>query len=72
MVPKESLHPIKFSNRGGKKNRSFIIPNQKQKKIEPLVHLIVEPLMKKIPNFFKIPLETTDLFPNIHITKASS
>jgi hypothetical protein len=54
MVPKESLHPRKSSNRGGKTNRSFIIPNQKQKKtIEHLSNLILEPLIKKIPTIKK-------------------
>jgi hypothetical protein len=73
MVPKESLHPRKFSNTGGgAKTEVSSFQTKNKKTIEPLMHLIVEPLIKKIPKKFKRPLETTDLFPNIHITKASS
>jgi hypothetical protein len=71
MVPKESLDPIKSSNRK-KKTEVSSFPTKNKKTIEHLLNLILEPLIKKIPKIKKRPLKTTDLFPNIHITKASS
>jgi hypothetical protein len=49
MVPKQSLHPRKFSNRGGGETEVSSFQTKNKKTIEPVLHLILEPLIKKIP-----------------------
>jgi hypothetical protein len=53
MVPKESLHPRKSSNRGGKQTKVSSFPTKNKKTIEHVPNLILEPLIKKIPTIRK-------------------
>jgi hypothetical protein len=53
MLPKESPHPRKSSNRGGKKTEVSSFPTKNKKTIEHFLNLILEPLIKKIPKIKK-------------------